>query len=336
MASVLCVTCTSTLFAKETLSKKDKSAYVETLDLFSSKITTFEQALTSHEANPAQISFVDITGDGKQEMIFVCSLHTTNGLEAGELHIFTTQKGSSKELYSQPLSMDVAGGCDYVLFSTKENELFIYEVSEDESEQGTITQLSYSNKEIVANEYAYYGYNFSENVTSYRVQASTSDEATYTKMMDSILNNLKQHYASYLSGNRTQTKEINQNTWKTIMDSKESVMTLEDAYSYLGQNKNTKQSQSTPNTSSSSMLFENSSDVLLSDQDVAGYSSDQLQTAINEIYARHGYIFKTPSILEHFRQYAWYQEVYSDMGTVSSQLSDVEQKNIALFQKYMN
>jgi hypothetical protein len=47
--------------------------------------------------------------------------------------------------------------------------------------------------------------------------------------------------------------------------------------------------------------------------DVAGVSADTVQSVINDIYAHHGYIFKTPSIKAYYESQSWYK------GTVSSQ-----------------
>ncbi len=81
-------------------------------------------------------------------------------------------------------------------------------------------------------------------------------------------------------------------------------------------------------------LCPNSSSTVLTTSDLEGFSSDDAQTAINEIYARHGYIFKTQSILEHFRQYSWYEETYSNMSDVSNQLNDIEKQNIDILKSY--
>lgn len=49
------------------------------------------------------------------------------------------------------------------------------------------------------------------------------------------------------------------------------------------------------------------------ESDVAGVSADTVQSVINDIYAHHGYIFKTPSIKAYYEAQSWYE------GTVSSQ-----------------
>ena len=71
-----------------------------------------------------------------------------------------------------------------------------------------------------------------------------------------------------------------------------------------------------------------SSERYLTGADIAGFSADQIQTAINEIYARHGYIFRTPEILDYFRQYDWYLPSVADASLVYSSCSAVERTNI--------
>jgi hypothetical protein len=71
-----------------------------------------------------------------------------------------------------------------------------------------------------------------------------------------------------------------------------------------------------------------SSERYLTGADIAGFSADQIQTAINEIYARHGYIFRTPEILDYFRQYDWYLPSVADASLVYSSCSAVERANI--------
>lgn len=54
------------------------------------------------------------------------------------------------------------------------------------------------------------------------------------------------------------------------------------------------------------------------------------QDAVNEIFARHGYVFRTPSIRDYYESQSWYRK---DPGYDGS-LSAVEQSNIALFNNY--
>ena len=69
----------------------------------------------------------------------------------------------------------------------------------------------------------------------------------------------------------------------------------------------------------------------LSANEVMGLGSDLAQDAINEIYARHGYVFKTDSIRHYYQSQSWYRENYNFS---ESDLTSIETYNIALIKKY--
>ena len=72
---------------------------------------------------------------------------------------------------------------------------------------------------------------------------------------------------------------------------------------------------------------------LLTEGDLATKSKSELKIMRNEIFARHGYIFETPAMIKHFANQSWYHGRYAD---VSSKLSSIERKNVALIKKYEN
>jgi len=57
------------------------------------------------------------------------------------------------------------------------------------------------------------------------------------------------------------------------------------------------------------------------------------QMIINEIYARHGYIFKDKDLNNYFSVYSWYEGDTKDMKVIESRLNDYETKNIKFLQK---
>lgn len=71
-----------------------------------------------------------------------------------------------------------------------------------------------------------------------------------------------------------------------------------------------------------------SSTRLMTDADVAGMSYEDMQMAINEIYARHGRIFETPEIRDHFAAQPWYNGTVSQQDFNESVFSSVEAQNI--------
>ena len=69
---------------------------------------------------------------------------------------------------------------------------------------------------------------------------------------------------------------------------------------------------------------------LLTAQDLAGYSKSDLKIMRNEIFARYGYVFKTPDMKEHFSRQPWYNPTLAD---VSKLLTPIEKKNIELIKQ---
>ena len=60
-------------------------------------------------------------------------------------------------------------------------------------------------------------------------------------------------------------------------------------------------------------------------------SSAELNIMKNEIYARHGYIFKTPELKSYFERQSWYRALYDD---VTDLVTDIEKENAAFIKGY--
>ncbi|MFN5170507.1 MAG: YARHG domain-containing protein [Cyclobacteriaceae bacterium] len=69
---------------------------------------------------------------------------------------------------------------------------------------------------------------------------------------------------------------------------------------------------------------------LLTQADVCELDGEKLKIMRNEIFARYGYIFKSPDLQQHFQQQAWYQPTSTD---VTARLTDVEKTNINLIRR---
>ena len=80
-----------------------------------------------------------------------------------------------------------------------------------------------------------------------------------------------------------------------------------------------------PGVGGSGVVIPDSSDRLLSPDELGNYSALELRIARNEIFARHGLRFSDPSLRNHFSQFSWYRAT-SD----SVDLSATEKANIAL------
>lgn len=79
-------------------------------------------------------------------------------------------------------------------------------------------------------------------------------------------------------------------------------------------------------------LFPNSSTEIIDVDIIRSLSTEEIQLAINEIWARNGYIFRKKDRLEYFRQFDWYEEKISadewDRYGQKHYLSDIEMTNI--------
>jgi hypothetical protein len=65
--------------------------------------------------------------------------------------------------------------------------------------------------------------------------------------------------------------------------------------------------------------------------DIKGLTSWDLKIMRNEIYARHGYIFKTDDMKNYFFQQNWYNPKYNN---VEPMLTAIEKKNINFIKSY--
>ena len=85
------------------------------------------------------------------------------------------------------------------------------------------------------------------------------------------------------------------------------------------------------NNNTSANLFPQGSDRPLSAEDVENLNGWELKIMRNEIFARHGYIFKTDEMKEYFKYQSWYQPKYDN---VDDMLTKVEKENIKLIKRY--
>lgn len=87
---------------------------------------------------------------------------------------------------------------------------------------------------------------------------------------------------------------------------------------------------------SSEYIFEDSSYNKLDNSDVAEMTKEELQMAINEIYARHGRLFKDSSIQEYFDQKDWYIGYVEPEAFDTAVFNEVEKWNISFLAGWMN
>ncbi len=78
-------------------------------------------------------------------------------------------------------------------------------------------------------------------------------------------------------------------------------------------------------------IFPDSDKEQLSQQEVERLSDSELSYAINELYARHGYIFRASEIREHFEQFSWYTpEIPADEFSTATSFNQTEKYNLNL------
>ena len=77
--------------------------------------------------------------------------------------------------------------------------------------------------------------------------------------------------------------------------------------------------------------FPQASEKLLNADELSRLNKDDLKIMRNEIFARHGYIFKTPEMKSYFATQSWYRGQYED---VTSMLSNIEKQNVEFIKKH--
>ena len=70
------------------------------------------------------------------------------------------------------------------------------------------------------------------------------------------------------------------------------------------------------------------------ESDVAGISADTAQSVINDIYAHHGYIFKTASIQAYYESQSWYKGTVSSQSEAEKSFNDYENYNKNFLSNY--
>ena len=71
----------------------------------------------------------------------------------------------------------------------------------------------------------------------------------------------------------------------------------------------------------------------LDDSELTDMTERELKIMRNEIFARHGYIFKTKDMKNYFSAQSWYRPMYSN---VTNRITIIEKKNIDLIKSFEN
>ena len=81
------------------------------------------------------------------------------------------------------------------------------------------------------------------------------------------------------------------------------------------------------------IIFPDSSEQGLSESDIEALSDEDLRCAINELYARHGYIFNDETLNEYYAQFDWYDPQVAADDFSMDLFNEVETENIELLQE---
>jgi hypothetical protein len=76
-------------------------------------------------------------------------------------------------------------------------------------------------------------------------------------------------------------------------------------------------------------VLPDSADRVIPASELDGMSTQDLCLARNEIFARHGLVFQSPPLRDHFESQSWYTGETTSQATVESALSPTERQNVA-------
>lgn len=137
---------------------------------------------------------------------------------------------------------------------------------------------------------------------------------------------------TYVSNDSPKTSQEYVTDDAPITDKQENtaVVTSDEDLQEETEQKTTGPSYSEENASNDRGLYAFTSERLLTYDDIKGLTKRDLSIMRNEIFARHGYIFKSESLRNYFEAQPWYEGLYHD---VSSMLSEIELKNVEFIKK---
>lgn len=113
------------------------------------------------------------------------------------------------------------------------------------------------------------------------------------------------------------------------------VIAIGAASYFLFFNKKVRKKETVPSIISESVkgLYPQASERLLTMNELSNMSQEDLRIMRNEIYARHGFIFKKEDMRHYFSVQPWYQPLFNNVDNL---LSEIEKKNIVLIKRYEN
>ncbi len=288
--------------------------------------------------NSKQTALVDITSDGIPELIFFTGEHEN---AVAVMHIYSYLNDSAVRIYHHDgMPVQVAGGCYYQLFQTeKGGPLYFMESAGDENWSTSITRFELEGKTLVSNMELLHeskvDYDNNQSVDSYYLDEKSLSEDEYNDKVNDIQKSIQ----TVITWNLEYTKPIQ------LPDFSIRAKHVDDILAELGgtqdqavEENEQPATQSQPveqaPASGGSFLIPDSDTRYISSSELSGFSYDDCQLAINEIYARHGRKFVTPEIQAYFNSQSWYTPTIEAANFDNSMLSDVERANVETIVAY--
>ncbi len=134
--------------------------------------------------------------------------------------------------------------------------------------------------------------------------------------------------------------EVSSNGELTAVDEGEATISVHDKskekfYSlYITVNPKNNPNSYDPYIDDTSMIFPNSDSVYLTENDLDGLSQWELRIARNEIYARHGCVFKDESLQQYFDNCDWYEPINISAADGNDLLNEIEKVNAKFIRNY--
>lgn len=129
--------------------------------------------------------------------------------------------------------------------------------------------------------------------------------------------------------------KVSQEQTRKDMELKEKELALKEKELELKEkeldSRNSSKAERNLNSSGGENSYPDMSSVLLDRSYLENKDEWELRIMRNEIYARHGYIFKLPELREYFMKQSWYVPVRED---VTNSLTPIEKENIELIKRY--
>lgn len=288
-------------------------------------------------ANSKQTALVDITSDGVPELIFVSSPDKTY---VATLDIYSYINDSAVRIYHhENMPVQVAGGCYYQLFQTeKDGPLYFMESTGDENWSVSITRFYLDGKTLTSDMELIHESkvddNGIQNIELYYLDDNKLSEEEYNKKVA----NLQKSIQTVITWN------VNYQTPIQLPDFKILAKHVDEILTELGGDKETVSEKEEPEVIESPsqeapapsgyFLIPDSNTRYISSSELSGYSYDDCQLAINEIYARHGRKFVTPEIQAYFNSQSWYTPTIEAADFDNSMLSEVERANVETIVAY--